>query len=74
MIIKTVCQLGCQSVYSVEDKGRTVHIIEEWHEGHRVSLRTVEVKDTLESDLEDGRLKAFAKEALQFDGPFFKRF
>lgn len=73
MTIKTVCQLGTHSVYAAEHKGRRVYIIEEWHAGRRVSLHTVEAKDTLGSDLEDGQLKAFAKEAFKFDTPLFKR-
>lgn len=66
--------MGTHSVYVAEVKGRKVHIIEEWHAGRRVSLHTVEAKDTLGSDLEDGQLKAFAKEALEYDTPLFKRF
>ncbi len=73
MTMKTVCQLGTHSVYVAEDKGRTVHIIEEWNAGRRVSLRSVEAKNTLGSDLEDGKLEAFAKEAFQFENPIFRR-
>lgn len=66
--------MGTHSVYVAEDKGRTVYIIEEWQRGRRMSLHSVEVKDTLGSDLKGGVLKAFAEEALQFDTPLFKRY
>jgi hypothetical protein len=73
MNIKTICQLGSHSVYLASNRKRAVYIIEEWHAGRRVSLQSLEAKDTLGSDLEDGKLKAFAEEAFQFDTPIFKK-
>lgn len=67
MTIKTICQLGNHSVYLAEDKKRKVYIIEDWESGRRTYLRSVEVKDTLGTDLEDGALLAFAKEAFSYD-------
>ena len=73
MTIKTICQLGNHSVYLAEDKKKKVFIIEEWEKGKRTHLRSVEVKDTLGSDLEDGALLAFAKEALFYDQPIVRK-